>query len=213
MEKLEYRQRVLLFVAGGMTYSEMRSAYQISERLGKDVYIGSSHTFTPESFVEVMKHFGKAGARDAASRGGPTQYQQQPQQHHHDQLPAGASKLSKPLNDRSAIRTTSLQHGAMHSSQMNGGSHQTGYASPTSAVDQSTYDRRFQTHAPPPQQHQQHQQQGQGQVQQASSVPAHLAAPDANGRSSSPAPSQASDLSLRSKEKKRLKNVFGFKKG
>lgn len=208
VEKLEYRQRVLLFVAGGMTYSEMRSAYQISERLGKDVYIGSSHTFTPESFVEVMKHFGKASARDAASRGGPTQFQQQPQHHHHDQLPAGASKLSKPLNDRSAIRTTSLQHGAMQPSQTNGGSHQTGYASPTSAVNQSTYDRRFQTHAPPAQQHQQ-----QAQVQQASSVPAHLAAPEGNGRSSSPAPSQASDLSLRSKEKKRLKNVFGFKKG
>ncbi|CDW98637.1 hypothetical protein [Sporisorium scitamineum] len=125
VERLENRQRVLLFVAGGMTYSEMRSAYQISERLGKDVYIGSSHTFTPESFVDVLKHFGKAGARDAASRGGGG---------------GGASKLSKPLNDRSAIRTASLQHGAYPTGQGNG-EHHTGYASPISPVDQSTYDR------------------------------------------------------------------------
>jgi len=34
------RQRVIVFVAGGMTFSEVRSTYQVSERLGKDVYIG-----------------------------------------------------------------------------------------------------------------------------------------------------------------------------
>ncbi|GAC99645.1 hypothetical protein PHSY_007248 [Pseudozyma hubeiensis SY62] len=213
IERVENRQRVMVFVAGGMTYSEMRSAYQMSERLGKDVYIGSSNTFTPESFVEVMKHFSKAGARDAASRG---------QQHHHHQkhhqqepeqqqtkLPAGASRLSKPANDRSAIRTTSLQHGAYPASHSNGGGvKHTGYAaSPVSPVDQSSYDRRFQTHqqtpspsVPPV------------SAQHASSIPPHLTGSAQDGRSASPAPSQASDLSMRSKEKKRLKNVFGFKK-
>jgi syntaxin-binding protein 1 len=35
----EARQRVLLFVAGGMTYSEMREAYLLSSQLGKDVFI------------------------------------------------------------------------------------------------------------------------------------------------------------------------------
>jgi syntaxin-binding protein 1 len=34
------RQRIFIFVAGGMTYSEMRSAYDLSSQLGKDVYIG-----------------------------------------------------------------------------------------------------------------------------------------------------------------------------
>ena len=38
----EVRQRLLVFVAGGMTYSEMRAAYQLSSSLGKDVYIGTS---------------------------------------------------------------------------------------------------------------------------------------------------------------------------
>lgn len=221
VERLDNRQRVLLFVAGGMTYSEMRSAYQISERLGKDVYIGSSHTFTPESFVDVLKHFGKAGAKDAAARGASHSHSHQ---HHQERerereqarLPAGASKLSKPLNDRSAIRSASLQHGAYPNKQGNGEHHhQTGYASPISPVDQSAYDRRFQTtHAsPPPSQPQQH----AGSVQahkQPSGIPQHLAAESAagNGRSASPSPSQTSELSMRSKEKKRLKNVFGFKK-
>lgn len=34
------RGRAIVFVAGGMTYSEVRSAYQVSEKWGKDVYIG-----------------------------------------------------------------------------------------------------------------------------------------------------------------------------
>lgn len=37
----ENRQRLLVFVAGGMTYSEMRIAYQRSAVLGRDIYIGS----------------------------------------------------------------------------------------------------------------------------------------------------------------------------
>ena len=37
----ETRQRVLVFVAGGMTYSEMREAYSLSSQLGKDVIIGA----------------------------------------------------------------------------------------------------------------------------------------------------------------------------
>ena len=36
----EVRQRVLVFVAGGMTYSEMREAYLLSKSLSKDIIIG-----------------------------------------------------------------------------------------------------------------------------------------------------------------------------
>ena len=39
----ETRQRLLLFVAGGMTYSEMREAYLLSSQLGKDIFIGAWH--------------------------------------------------------------------------------------------------------------------------------------------------------------------------
>ncbi len=36
----EAKQRVLVFVAGGMTYSEMREAYSLSKTLNKEVIIG-----------------------------------------------------------------------------------------------------------------------------------------------------------------------------
>lgn len=34
------RQRFIVFVAGGMSYSEMRVAYQLSNSLGKEILIG-----------------------------------------------------------------------------------------------------------------------------------------------------------------------------
>lgn len=37
---MEIRQHVLVFVAGGMTYSEMREAYLLSKSLSKDIIIG-----------------------------------------------------------------------------------------------------------------------------------------------------------------------------
>ncbi|KAK0524876.1 syntaxin binding protein 1 [Tilletia horrida] len=61
LDSRDKRQRILVFVAGGMTYSEIRSAYELSEKLGRDMYIGSSHTFTPESFVNALRAFGKSG--------------------------------------------------------------------------------------------------------------------------------------------------------
>jgi syntaxin-binding protein 1 len=37
----ETRQRIMVFVAGGMTYSEVREVYQLSTSLNKDIYIGN----------------------------------------------------------------------------------------------------------------------------------------------------------------------------
>ncbi|KAA1469037.1 Sec1-like snare protein [Dentipellis sp. KUC8613] len=61
----ETRQRLLIFVAGGMAYSEMREAYHLSNTLNKDVYIGSTHTFTPRQFIDDLKvlELGGIGSR------------------------------------------------------------------------------------------------------------------------------------------------------
>lgn len=47
--------RIFIFVVGGLTYSEMRSVYELSQALKKDVYIGSTHIITPSKFVEDLK--------------------------------------------------------------------------------------------------------------------------------------------------------------
>lgn len=41
---VEIRQQVLVFVAGGMTYSEMREAYLLSKSLNKDIIIGEQYS-------------------------------------------------------------------------------------------------------------------------------------------------------------------------
>ena len=69
---VQVRQRVLVFVAGGMTYSEMREAYLYSKSSNRDIIIGqsfrpmdrfdaepeiagSTHVITPEGFMKDMK--------------------------------------------------------------------------------------------------------------------------------------------------------------
>jgi len=38
---VDNKERLLVFVAGGMTYSEVREAYHLSTSLNKDIYIGT----------------------------------------------------------------------------------------------------------------------------------------------------------------------------
>src|SRR2546423_15423987 len=47
----------MVFVAGGVTYSELRSAYELTETYNKDVevIIGSTHVITPKNFIEDLK--------------------------------------------------------------------------------------------------------------------------------------------------------------
>ncbi|KAJ6511943.1 Sec1-like snare protein [Mycena vitilis] len=59
------RPRLLVFVAGGMTYSEIREAYQLSASLNRDIYIGSTHTITPREFISDLGvlELGGAGSK------------------------------------------------------------------------------------------------------------------------------------------------------
>ncbi|ORY81416.1 Sec1-like protein [Protomyces lactucae-debilis] len=50
------KQRVLCFVAGGATYSEVRACYELSETLGRDVLLGSTHLSTPNDFISSLSH-------------------------------------------------------------------------------------------------------------------------------------------------------------
>lgn len=49
------RQRVLVFMAGGATYSEARAVYEASEQYERDVYLVTSHMLTPALFVRQVR--------------------------------------------------------------------------------------------------------------------------------------------------------------
>ncbi|QRV88945.1 Ras opposite protein [Ceratobasidium sp. AG-Ba] len=60
------KQRVLVFVAGGMSYSEMRTVYTMSNSQNKEVYIGSTHQITPSRFVNDLRAIAMDGVGSAA---------------------------------------------------------------------------------------------------------------------------------------------------
>ena len=51
---LEPRQRIILFVAGGATYSESRACYEISQIYSKDVFLATSHMLTPSLYIRQV---------------------------------------------------------------------------------------------------------------------------------------------------------------
>ncbi|KAF3926534.1 hypothetical protein AA313_de0200363 [Arthrobotrys entomopaga] len=51
---VENKQRIIVFVAGGATYSEARSCYELGNAKSKDVYLGSSHLISPNAWLEQL---------------------------------------------------------------------------------------------------------------------------------------------------------------
>ncbi|KIJ20950.1 hypothetical protein PAXINDRAFT_165767 [Paxillus involutus ATCC 200175] len=83
---VDQRQRVMVFVAGGMTYSEIRECYALSRSLNKDIYIGSTHTITPRQFIDDLKvlELGGVGSR-AVPNGTSTSAAHQSYQDYYDE--------------------------------------------------------------------------------------------------------------------------------
>ena len=50
----EPRQRIIVFMAGGATYSESRACYEISQATNKDVFLATSHMMTPSLFLRQV---------------------------------------------------------------------------------------------------------------------------------------------------------------
>lgn len=52
---VENRQRIIVFVAGGATYSEARTCYEVSAARSKDVFLATSHMVTPSLFLRQVR--------------------------------------------------------------------------------------------------------------------------------------------------------------
>ena len=48
------RQRIIVFMAGGATYSESRACYEISQAFNKDIFLATSHMLTPSLFLRQV---------------------------------------------------------------------------------------------------------------------------------------------------------------
>lgn len=55
----EPRQRIIVYMAGGATYSESRACYEISRKAGKDVVLVTSHMLTPALFLRQVGDLSK----------------------------------------------------------------------------------------------------------------------------------------------------------
>ncbi|EUD68456.1 hypothetical protein C922_00852 [Plasmodium inui San Antonio 1] len=51
------RKKIILFILGGITFPEIRQAYELSEQLGVDVYLGGTSLLTSEVLFQQFRRF------------------------------------------------------------------------------------------------------------------------------------------------------------
>jgi syntaxin-binding protein 1 len=51
---------VIVFVIGGLSYSECRVAYEVAAELGRPVFVGSTTVYQPNEFVRQLQHLANA---------------------------------------------------------------------------------------------------------------------------------------------------------
>lgn len=54
LSSVEPRQRIIVFIAGGATYSEARACYDISQKTSRDIFLVTSHMLNPGLFVRQV---------------------------------------------------------------------------------------------------------------------------------------------------------------
>ena len=53
--------RIIVYVIGGATYSEIRAGYEVTQDMGSswEVFVGGSQVLTPEKFLHDLKDVGR----------------------------------------------------------------------------------------------------------------------------------------------------------
>jgi len=57
--------RIIIFIAGGMTFSEMRAVYELTQAHKRQVIIGSTHVIRPKEFLEDLAKLKKLQTVDS----------------------------------------------------------------------------------------------------------------------------------------------------
>ncbi|KAF9171456.1 vacuolar sorting protein VPS33/slp1 [Mortierella sp. AD011] len=58
--------RLIVFIAGGVTYSEIRAMYELCQSMGRDIIIGSTHIITPRQFIQSLRYLARGPTRPTA---------------------------------------------------------------------------------------------------------------------------------------------------
>lgn len=55
--KLENKEapRIIIFMIGGVCYSEVRQCYLLGEELNREIFIGSTHILTPNEYIKLLR--------------------------------------------------------------------------------------------------------------------------------------------------------------
>lgn len=100
------RQRIIAFVAGGATYSEVRSVYELSESLQRDVILGTTNLLTPSAWIEQLSQLRRERKElnlsiDAPQAPIPLLEQKAPPQQQQPQQVPSPAKKSRPFSGAS----------------------------------------------------------------------------------------------------------------
>lgn len=55
-------RKLLVFVVGGVTRSEMRAVHELSRRTGREIVLGSTAVLKPTGFLSQLRSIGQAPA-------------------------------------------------------------------------------------------------------------------------------------------------------
>lgn len=56
--------RIIVFIAGGATFSELRCLYEIMDKCDREVVIGTTHLLTPKDYIHSLRHLNSEAVED-----------------------------------------------------------------------------------------------------------------------------------------------------
>lgn len=140
------KQRIFCFVAGGMTYSEIRSIYELSSSMNKDFYIGSESILKPRDFLIGLQSIDKNKTPENLDL---NIYQElnkptDPPLHvFEDGIPKPKKIINQPQNQfQQQIQQQQLMYQNTHPNANNGGNEQSSPSSSSSSAPPSHYQKR-----------------------------------------------------------------------